>query len=351
MDQAFMDQLWSERNYGTPLAIIFMVIPTVAVVLRLYAKISMQRPIEMSDYLSLVSWTLTIGFFSSMLIAVYMPAAYLDNPDGIDVPVSKITFSLNLLWAGACYCCKLSILCLYYRLLATPYNTFRWAIRIMFVLTACIGIASCLGFLLIFKDMSWWWSTGLSQHPEAETTELKMNLAVDIMSLLTDVILFTMPLPILGKLSLDWQKKVVLLGLFSLGFLTCIEVTIRIITTYGFNGALDAIQIQCLLMGIEPAMGITLCSLPVFFRLFRKNSNERSRYYTGNSAGQGNFYPLAYTTNNKGTRRNPRSAALDSIDMLPMDKPQPVLVQTEITVHSSHSNGEDDRGSQAELWK
>ena len=48
---------------------------------------------------------------------------------------------------------------------------------------------------------------------------------------------------------------------------TCIEVAIRVITTYGFNGALDAIQVQCLLMGIEPAMGITLCSLPVFVRL------------------------------------------------------------------------------------
>lgn len=50
-------------------------------------------------------------------------------------------------------------------------------------------------------------------------------------------------------------------------FRTCIEVVVRIITTYGFNGALDAIQVQVLLMGIEPAMGITLCSLPVFLRL------------------------------------------------------------------------------------
>lgn len=52
-------------------------------------------------------------------------------------------------------------------------------------------------------------------------------------------------------------------------FRTCIEVVIRIITTYAFNGALDAIQVQCLLMGIEPAMGLTLCSLPVFIRLVR----------------------------------------------------------------------------------
>jgi hypothetical protein len=219
MDRDFMDQLWSERHYGTPLCIIFMIIPTVAVALRLYAKVTARQAIELSDYFSVTSWAITIGFFSAVLTAVYMPASFLDNPDGIDVPVSKITFSLNLLWAGACYCCKLSILCLYYRLLSTPNSTFRLLVKIMFVLTLVIGIASCLGFLLIFRDMSWWWSKALHEHPEAMANELKMNVAVDILSLLTDVILFIMPLPVIRKLSLDKNKKRLLIGLFSLGFL------------------------------------------------------------------------------------------------------------------------------------
>ena len=219
MDAGFMDQLWSERHYGTPLAIVFMLMPTVAVTLRLYAKITARLPIELSDYFSIAAWAITASFFISMLVAVYMPASYLDNPDGIDVPVSKITFSLNLLWAGACYCCKLSILCLYYRVLSTPNGRFRVAVKIMFVLTVCIGLASCLGFLLIFQDITWWWSLGLTTHPEALANELKMNEAIDIMSLLTDVILFIMPLPVLSRLSLDSHKKRLLILLFSLGFL------------------------------------------------------------------------------------------------------------------------------------
>jgi hypothetical protein len=67
---------------------------------------------------------------------------------------------------------------------------------------------------------------------------------------------------------------------------------IRIITTYGFNGALDAIQVQCLLMGIEPAMGLTLCSLPVFLRLVRPGHDNhlpdmqltRCSYYSSERA-------------------------------------------------------------------
>jgi hypothetical protein len=214
-----MEQLWSQRHYGTPLSIIFMLMPTIAVGLRLYAKITTRQPIEISDYLSIAAWANTAGFFISLLVAVYLPASFLDNPDGIDVPVSKITFSLNLLWAGACYSCKLSILCLYYRLLSTPSSTFRLVIQAMFILTTCIGIASCLGFLLIFRDMSWWWTTGLRSHPVELGNELKMNEAIDILSLLTDAILFVMPLPVIRKLSLDKHKKRLLIGLFSLGFL------------------------------------------------------------------------------------------------------------------------------------
>lgn len=219
MDAEFMDQLWSERHYGTPLAIIFMVMPTIAVGLRLYAKITARQPIELSDYFSIAAWMNTAGFFISLLVAVYLPPTFLDNPDGIDVPVSKITFSLNLLWTGACYCCKLSILCLYYRLLSTPSSTFRLVVKIMFVLTACIGIASALGFLLVFRDLSWWWTTGMKDHPQALANEIRMNEAIDILSLLTDTILFIMPLPVIRKLSLNKHKRHLLIALFSLGFL------------------------------------------------------------------------------------------------------------------------------------
>jgi hypothetical protein len=197
MDRDFMEQLWSERHYGTPLAIIFTVMPSIAVGLRLYAKITAHQQLELSDYLSITAWAHTAGLFISLLVAVYLPASYLDNPDGIDEPVSKITFSLNLLWVGACYSCKLSIL----------------------VLTVCVGVASALGFLLIFRDMSWWWTTGLRSHPVQLGQMIQMNEAIDILSLLTDVILFAMPLPVIRKLSLDKQKKRLLIGLFSLGFL------------------------------------------------------------------------------------------------------------------------------------
>ncbi|PTB61708.1 hypothetical protein BBK36DRAFT_1163697 [Trichoderma citrinoviride] len=344
MDAEFMDQLWSERHYGTPLAIIFMILPTIAVGLRLYAKITAQQPIELSDYFSITAWLNTAGFFITLLVGVYLPPSFLDNPEGIDVPVSKITFSLNLLWAAACYSCKLSILCLYYRLLSTPSSTFRLVVKIMFVLTSCIGIASVLGFLLVFRDLSWWWSNGMKTHPEAQANLIRMNEAIDIMSLLTDAILFFMPLPVIRRLSLSKSKRRLLIGLFSLGFLTCIEVVVRIITTYGFNGALDAIQVQVLLMGIEPAMGITLCSLPVFLRLFRKGKNPSSgRSYA--SGDRGNFYSLGPVSAKRSTR-DPDGALLDSA----VGKPKPVLVQTEITIHSSRSGYNDSIESQ-EYWK
>ena len=214
-----MQQIWDERHYGTPLAVIFTVIPTAAIGLRLYAKIAFRQPIEASDYLAVSAWTFTISFFITMLVAVYLPASYVENADGIDVPVSKITFSLNLLWVCACYCCKLSILCGYYRLLSTPSSPFRMAVRGVFALTLSIGVASALGFLLIFRPLSWWWTTALEAEPTAQANELKMNEAIDIMSLITDVIICLLPLPVLSNLKLNRTKKFLLIGLFLLGLL------------------------------------------------------------------------------------------------------------------------------------
>lgn len=84
-------------------------------------------------------------------------------------------------------------------------------------------------------------------------------------------------------------------------FRTCIEVIVRIITTYGFNGALDAIQVQVLLMGIEPSMGITLCCLPVFLRLVSYKARTQgvdtvANRIPSNSSERVNRTPVVATT-------------------------------------------------------
>lgn len=79
------------------------------------------------------------------------------------------------------------------------------------------------------------------------------------------------------------------------------------------------------------------------FRKGHKNSSGRS-YASGD---RGNFYSLGPMSAKHSTTRDPDGALLDTA----VGKPQPVLVQTEITVHSSRSGYNDSLESQEGYWK
>lgn len=78
---------------------------------------------------------------------------------------------------------------------------------------------------------------------------------------------------------------------------------------------------------------------------FRKNKQDSSgRNYA--SQERGNFYSLGPLSAKRSTR-DPDGALLDSA----LGKPKPVLVQTEITIHSSRSGYDDSIKSQEGYWK
>jgi hypothetical protein len=76
---------------------------------------------------------------------------------------------------------------------------------------------------------------------------------------------------------------------------------------------------------------------------FRKGHNNSS----GRSYASGNFYSLGPVSGKHSVTRDPDGALLEST----VGKPQPVIVQTEITVHSSRSGYNDSLESQEGYWK
>lgn len=81
---------------------------------------------------------------------------------------------------------------------------------------------------------------------------------------------------------------------------------------------------------------------PQQFRKGKHGSSGRS-YASGD---RGNFYSLGPVSAKRSTR-DPDGALLDST----LGKPKPVLVQTEITIHSSRSEYNDSLESQEGYWK
>ena len=80
---------------------------------------------------------------------------------------------------------------------------------------------------------------------------------------------------------------------------------------------------------------------------FRRGKSDlsSSRYHVSGASGQGDFYPLSYSTARR-SKRDPDEALLDSIHMDTVGKPLPVKVKTEIIVqfsdHEHHSMASRD---------
>ena len=81
---------------------------------------------------------------------------------------------------------------------------------------------------------------------------------------------------------------------------------------------------------------------------FRKNDGKSGPYY--GSGDRGNFYSLGpMSTAKRSATRDPDGALLES-SANPLGKPKPVLVQTDISVHSS-VKPTDSLESHDHYWK
>jgi hypothetical protein len=89
------------------------------------------------------------------------------------------------------------------------------------------------------------WSPEVAQSGKSCRARYDFWLANGIIHVVTDIVLFLMPLPMIKRLPLDKTHKIALGGVFSLGFFICAISVIRLKTLYGA------------LLGRDPSWGMS----------------------------------------------------------------------------------------------
>lgn len=99
--------------------------------------------------------------------------------------------------------------------------------------------------------------------------DLSTWLGGAIGNILTDLVVFALPIPMLSKLNLPSIQKVVLLGIFSLGFLTIALSAVRIkyLRLNEDDVSWSNVSLTCLSMS-ELTLGIISACVPTMRRLF-----------------------------------------------------------------------------------
>lgn len=124
--------------------VIFLVLITVCVALRLYTRIAIKRWFGIDDWFIILAYIFTVGTDITVILAnerYYWNRHIWDIPLNHASGVLKIVLSATILFTAASSCTRISLLCFYYRLVREAKRPlFRWVLHGSLVYIVAIWI-------------------------------------------------------------------------------------------------------------------------------------------------------------------------------------------------------------------
>ncbi|KAK6857822.1 Satratoxin biosynthesis SC1 cluster protein 4 [Apiospora arundinis] len=209
-----------------------------------------------------------------------------------------VVYNVSLLFV------KLSLFLQYYRLvdqvpryrtlfLVAGFIVVGWTISMIFTMTfICIPVYA-------------YWDKSV---PNVCLSDPVMQLTNSIGNIATDVMLLLLPMPVLWNLKLPPRQKWSVIGIFSLGFLTCIVSLLRVIFVFDHGPSSDISFEGTTITGwtiAEVTTGLLASSLITLRPLMSKISPAAWRSRSGKSTG-------GTTTNNNKSNADPKSGAVST---------------------------------------
>ncbi|OJD25646.1 hypothetical protein ACJ73_02982 [Blastomyces percursus] len=267
-------------------AIAFSIIPTLGVSLRILARHVARRSLDASDYCIIVACIFAVALESVSITGViqcgigYGHTIQVIQEYGPE-PVTKLLkllIPLQFLWVLSLSFCKVSILLLYSRVF--PVAPVIWIGRGTMVFIAAWAIATIVAGCTICRPFAFNWDQSI---PGGKCGDQVLSFTITgVFNLVTDVLVLCLPLPYLAKLQMQLYKKVVLIGVFSIGLLTCVVSAVRIhaLSSMDFEDITFSIPPANIFSGLEPSVAVTLSCIPLLRPLL-----NRSQYGSDGTPG------------------------------------------------------------------
>lgn len=263
-------------------SVVFIVLCTAAVALRIQARRTRSLPLKGDDYTILAALVVNVALCASEIWGA------VKNGDGR--PLSALTTEESVAYLKLVYgsffvaqlaltLVKISVVLFYKRVFAT--KGFQTAANIM------TGIITLWFISFFFADLfSAWpiqghWDRKV-YHPTINYDGLLVSTAAISMAL--DVIILCMPLPVVSGLQMSFKRKVVVMGIFWLGLFCVVSSAVRLYfinayTTYKgnpnrvFTAQLTEITIWSI---VESCMAVITACLPTYGPLFKGGRSTES---------------------------------------------------------------------------
>lgn len=126
---------------------------------------------------------------------------------------SRISFAFGWMYLAAVVPAKISIACLYLRILTNRiYRIFTWVVIVVLVVT---WVAYSIGYLLQCRPLQYYWNKTI---PDGQCIDIEMSYrTTGLPNILTDIAMLIIPLPTVWQLRVPRIRKVGLTFIFLTG--------------------------------------------------------------------------------------------------------------------------------------
>lgn len=142
----------------------------------------------------------------------------------------------RLLYTASMGFVKMSLLWFYLRL--DPRKYMRWAVFFVMFINVGLSLASFIGALAGCSPPSLFWTDPTAEGCMPMAPQQRFYEVNGILNIVTDILTYLLPVPMLYGLQLSWRKKGAILGIFGLGILS-------IAGTFNLNSCRRSLLIYC----------------------------------------------------------------------------------------------------------
>ncbi|KAI1151046.1 hypothetical protein F4825DRAFT_477484 [Nemania diffusa] len=273
------------------LAVTFMIVPSIFVALRIWARFLKGKPLGLDDYLCAGALVFGIVCSSLQLYAAVdgqLGQHQVVGPDGqpiLDDPrflvYEKTKFAVNILSVVGFGLVKSSIL-LFYKSIFSTVRSFRWTVNVMLGVVAAWTIAYFFSNLFTCYPIT---ALVESFYGNKCINAVPMWLSVVATDLIVDVVILTIPIPMVLRLQLPLKERLGVLGMLLLGAGVCAISITRLATLvqigaefiYHYNDETYYTSPVFFWTNIELAVAVVSACLPTLRPIWTKSCERQQK--------------------------------------------------------------------------
>ncbi|KAH9899009.1 hypothetical protein F4778DRAFT_181710 [Xylariomycetidae sp. FL2044] len=272
IDPATWAALDHRRNIGPiiGISVLCMVLATTAVTLRLYTRRFILKQVGPDDYLAVASLAgmLLVGIFECVHSQYGLGSHIWDvqAPEGV-IDFFKFFYLGIIFYNVTLLFIKLALFFQYYRIVR-QVSRYRFVYIGIMCLVVCWSVSQIFVMVFQCRPIYAYWDKTAAGTCAPEAAMQALNGAGNIA---TDIIVLLLPMPVVWRLGLKKAQKRALVGIFGLGFFTCIVSTLRLVFMLRVSRDItfDGVAITAWSVA-ELASGITCAALPTLRPLIGK---------------------------------------------------------------------------------